>query len=108
MALLSHKSATADGSGNINSIPTSVHADTHTLVVNPDTGATGSVAVLIRCNGGDFEPLKSGGSNVSVDLTNPISPVFIACITEAKLVGTSVVGSYTATLNSQGSAPDND
>lgn len=108
MALLSSKSASSDVNGDVLSIATTAHAETHTLVVKPAGGATGYVDVYIRCVGGQFEPLKNSGSQVSIDLANPISPVFIACISEAKCVGDTVVGTYTVTLNSQGTKPDND
>lgn len=108
MALLSSKSASSDVNGDVLSIATTAHAETHTLVVKPAGGATGYVDVYIRCVGGNFEKLQTNGSNTRVNLANPISPVFIACISEAKCVGDTVVGTYTVTLNSQGTKPETD
>lgn len=106
MALLSSKSAVSDINGDVLSVSASAHADTHTIVVKPSGGATGTVDINIKCVGGNFEPLKRGTSQVTIDLADPISEVAIACIAEVQALGNTVSGSYTLTVNSHGTAPE--
>lgn len=106
MALLVHDTITiktqADGA---QSLHTTAHATLHTLGFSCSPGATGSLQVKVRPIGGDLENLLSNSSPVVINLADIVSPVFMGCISEVEITPVLVVGTYNATLSSQGSLP---
>ena len=85
-----------------------VHGHIHTLSVNPSNGATGQLAVYVTPNGGPQQPLYRNGVAVVIDLADITTwtNIFHGCIASVFLdETTTIVGTYSATLCSQGSLP---